>query len=346
MIRYLYLSLFCATIIISSCKNNRVTGQSEDKLPDDSIAAQITKQINEQPENARLFESRAKRFLEIKDHEAALKDINAAIRLDPREVNFQVTLSDIYFSMGRARDCRTTLEQAASSHPGSKEPLLKLAELNMYFGQNDKAENYLKEAEAIDANDHRVYLMRGFMYKHAGDTINAIRNFLKVTEYKPDHFDAYINLGVIYAARKDPLAIEFYRNAHMVDSTRIEPLYNLGMYYQSVGDFNSAILAYTDLFELEPSNKQALYNMGYIHVELQIWSEAITYFNRAINLDPNYLEGYYARAYCFEQMGDVLNATTDYQKCLELQPGYTPALEGLGRIKSGENDLRSLPENQ
>lgn len=339
-ITFLLLSLILTTV---SCKQDKSNKTQEQGIPGDSIAAAISLRIQEDPENASLYFERAQRFLEIDQGQKALDDINTAIGLEPDNISYQLMLSDIYFSMGKARDCKSTLESIYNAHPENKEAILKLAELSFYFRKYDESSTYLDLAEELDKREPRIHFMRGFLNKEKGDTLAAVRNFMKTIEYDPEHFDANIQLGLLYAAKGDPLAINFYQNALKIRPKNIEALYNLGMYYQEQEDFNEAMAIYTEILDIDPTYKFALFNLGYIHVELKIYSEGAMYFNKAINADPLYLEGYYGRAYCFEMLGDVMNAQADYRKCLEIKPGYTPAMEGLNRIAQGLNALPVQP---
>lgn len=314
-----------------ACHNEKAPSASYTPTGDpqlDSLSARIAKS----PEEANLYHERALRYIELKKPTEALADINQAISLEPKKVEHRIVLSDVFFQMGKVTDCKKTLEQIWSEHPDNINIALKLAEVNLYFKDYSSTSENLDNAENIDKRDPRVHFMRGFMLKVKGDTMEAVKSFYKTVEYDTTHFDAFLQLGILYAAKHDPLAIRFYQTAHRLRPGNVEPLYDLGMYYQEQGNFNDAIQAYTDAIAISPRYKFAHFNLGYIHIELKVYSEAARHFTNAISCDPNYVEGYYGRGYALEMMGDVLNAQEDYNQCLRLRPNHQGAIEGLQRI--------------
>jgi tetratricopeptide (TPR) repeat protein len=312
------------------CKNR---GQEIAFTPSgDPLLDTLSLRIISDPENAELYFARGERFIELKQPEQAMLDINKAISLDPDNSRYSLGLSDVYFQQGKISESRRILEELHSKTPEDVDVTLKLAEISLYFKEYPKTASLLDEAEKSDKRDPRIHFMRGFMLKDKGDTIAAVKSFFTTVEYDSAHFDAYIQLGILHAARKDRLAIEFYRKAHEIRPSNVEPLYNLGMFYQQTNDLNAAIMAYTDAIEIEPTFKYAHFALGYLHIELKIYSEAARHFSNAIKADPAYVEGYYGRGYSLEMAGDVMNAKLDYEKCLSLNPNHAGSREGLQRI--------------
>ncbi|HRY98862.1 MAG TPA: tetratricopeptide repeat protein, partial [Bacteroidales bacterium] len=149
----------------------------------------------------------------------------------------------------------------------------------------------------------------------------------------PEHFHAFMQLGLLFAAASDPLAEEYYKRALSLDPRSLEGLYNLGMYYQNQEMFNEAMQAYHDILRLDPGFRMAYYNLGYIHLAyLGVYAESVKYFSQALKVDPSYVEALYNRGYAFELMGDVMNARADYQRALQVQPNYELAVQGLNRL--------------
>jgi tetratricopeptide (TPR) repeat protein len=171
--------------------------------------------------------------------------------------------------------------------------------------------------------------------KEQNDTANAMKNMQLAVQMDPDYYNAYIQMGLIAANQKNPLAVDYYRNALEIQPTSQEALYDLGMYYQETDQYNPAIETYTALLKVNPHHFDAHFNLGMIHAyKLDVVDEGLKYFNMAIEDNPTEPRGYYGRGYCFEKKGDVNAATADYKKALEVDPQYTNAaraLEGISR---------------
>ncbi|MFC2111168.1 tetratricopeptide repeat protein, partial [Bacteroidota bacterium] len=192
---------------------------------------------------------------------------------------------------------------------------------------------YINKAIEIDDDYAKAYFMKAYLYKETQDTANAIKNFQIATEKDQNYFNAYVELGILFAAKRNPLAIDYYNNALNINPRSREAWYNKAMFYQENEMYNEALESYTTLIEIDPNYKYAYYNLGYIHLEyLKITDVARDYFSKAIQCDPNYVEAYFNRGLCFEILGDINNAQKDYQKALQLRTNYQKAIEGLNRL--------------
>jgi tetratricopeptide (TPR) repeat protein len=165
------------------------------------------------------------------------------------------------------------------------------------------------------------------------DTAKAVASFQKAVEQDPEYYHAYIQLGILYATKNSPLAVDYYNNALKKNPNSIEARYGLGMFYQENEEYNKAIIEYDSILRIDPKYKQAHYNLGYIHlVYLKVYNQAVKHFTAAIECDAKYAEAYYNRGYSYELMGDIMNAKTDYTKALELRSNYEKAITGLNRV--------------
>jgi len=235
--------------------------------------------------------------------------------------------------MGKVKECRAALETAVSLDKKSTEPLLKLAELSLYFKDYSKVFDYTQQVQALDDNNAKAFFIRGFALKEKGDTVAAIKNFRQAVDADQKYFDAYIQLGLLHAAKRSKLSADYYKTALTIKPKSIEAYYDLGIYYQENGAYNEAMDAYRAIIAIDSKYKHAYFNMGYIHMfYLRVYSEGAKYFTKAIDTDPNFAEAYYNRAYCRELMGDETNARLDYNKAMAIRPNYKLAMDGLNRL--------------
>ncbi len=306
-----------------------------------------TQQVDATPENlkilnekillndndASLYNQRALVYLQLNNIDSAFRDINKALLLDSVNPIFLTSLSDIYMASGMVQNALAALEKALIYDPKNNDALLKKAELHLYFEQYGNTLELTERAIMNDKLNPKAYFIRGFAFKLKGDTANAIKNIQKCIEQDQNNYNAYIQLGLIFAARHNPLAVEYYNNALNIDAKSIEAHYGLGMYYQDNGLLNEALASYNNILLIDSTNKFAHYNMGYIHlVDLKMYREAIKYFDKAIKFAPDYHEAYYNKGYCYELLGDMQNARINYNKALEIETNYNYAIEGLNRL--------------
>jgi tetratricopeptide (TPR) repeat protein len=142
-----------------------------------------------------------------------------------------------------------------------------------------------------------------------------------------------VELGELYAMRKDPIAADYLKNAIRLRPDSKEALYMLGMFYQEAGKYEYALETYSKLAKVDSTFKDASYNSGYIYlVYLRDFKKAAGYFTTALQRDPGYTGAMFNRGYAYELSGEYSKANRDYKHVLELKPNYQKAIDGLNRI--------------
>ncbi|MDD3877316.1 MAG: tetratricopeptide repeat protein [Bacteroidales bacterium] len=320
-----------------SCNNSGKEKIKENEIIATDPTAENLKILNDKiaqtPDDPALYNGRALIYLNLNNIDSAFRDINHALLLDSNKAEYYITLSDIYFAAGMVQNTLASLEKALIKNPTSNDALLKKAELHIYFEQYLEAIELAEKAISFERVNPKAYFIKGMTCKLNGDTANAIKNLQICVDQDPEYYHAYMQLGILFSSRRNPVAVEYYNNALNINPQSTEALYGLGMYYQENDLLNEALGTYNSLLLIDSTYKYAHYNIGYIHlVYLEMYREAIKYFNKAIQYDPNYVEAYYNRGYCFELLGDLMNARADYQHALSLRANYNLAIEGLNRI--------------
>ena len=337
------LFVFFISSVNTSCDNKKSTNNDTidsvlfKNLPPE--VRDISSKILKDDDNPDLYHERAKLYIQLNDIEAARADMQKVISIDTTKADYFYTLADLYFMMGKAGNSKAALEKCLSIEENHANAILKLAELSYYLKDYKKVIELTNKVIETDRNNELAYFIKGRAAKEAGDTINAIKLFQKSTSINTKYYDAYIQLGIIFAAKKSELALDYYNNALNIMPNNPEALYNLGMYMQETGQYNKAIEAYTSIIQVKPTGKYefylklANYNLGYVHYQyLSVYEKASKFFNEAVLIDPEYVEALYMRGLCLEKLGDVDGARRVYKKALEIKPDYEKPLSGLNRL--------------
>jgi len=193
--------------------------------------------------------------------------------------------------------------------------------------------DYANKVLTIDPNFANAYFIKSVNYLDMKDTAKAVRNLQLTVEKDQKHLKAYLNLGILYSVRKNPIALDYFHNALNIDPYNTDVYYNIGLFYQNVDSLNKAIQTYTELLEIDPNYKYANYNLGYIHYQyLHVNEEALKYFDAAVKTDPKYYQAIYMRGLCYEAMGDIQKAKAQYTRALQIKPDYDLAMKGIKRV--------------
>lgn len=325
--------------IFTSCQSDVVTKQEQEKVDSLSIKLNspelksLNAQLLEDPRNPDLYIKRSTLWIQYKQFDAAAGDAKRAIRIDSTVASYYVALADVYFAENKTRQTKEVLERTVVKFPESTEALMKLSELFFIVKQYKEAIENINKALKINENIAKAYYLKGSIYRESGDTTKAISSLETAVEQDNRFADAYYDLGVIYAARKNPIAFDYYANAMRVDPGYNDALYAKAKLLQDLGKYDEAITAYAALLSKDKNYAQAYYNTGAIYLDVKGDHEkAVENFNKALELNDKWPAAYFARGYSYAKLGNKINATADYKKCLSLDPNFTEATVGLREL--------------
>lgn len=320
---------------LSSCQNGgdpanrQLQGSDTTRLKLEILNQQIEADVT----NADLYNKRAKFYLLDHDFDKALKDVRKAISIDDGKSSSYVTLSDIYLLMGKPEESRDALQKAIGKNPADVDALLKLAKLYLIIKDYKNCYLTVKQLLTIDKGNASAYFTRSIALLEQGDTVRAVDDLKQAVDNNQAYYEAYVELGELYAIKKDPMAGLYFNNALNLRPKSREALYMLGLFYQETGAFDKAIATYQRLAKADTAFRDASYNQGYIYLVYQKdFTKAAQLFSEAIKKDPGYYEAYFNRGYAFELAGDYKKAYEDYQTSLKIKVNYDKAIEGLNRL--------------
>jgi tetratricopeptide (TPR) repeat protein len=293
----------------------------------------INTRLRNNPQDAAAYQERAQYQMGQKKFAEALSDMKRAVLIDSSHAPFYLTLADIYFALNQTRDSKTALETCNRLDPKNTDCMLKLAELYFYVRKYQKSLDYLDEVLKLDQYNSKAYFMKGMNFKETRDTAKAISSMQTAVEQDNSYYNAYIQLGILCAARHDRLAEDYFANALRLQPQSPEALYACGKLYQDEQNYVKAKNYYGQLLAISKDFFDASYNLGVISVKEQNYTEAIKYFSNAIGSAPKNPRGYYGRGYCYQLQKEDSHAAADFKYALTLDPNYEPAQTGLNNLK-------------
>lgn len=331
LISCLLLCLFA--LFFCHCGGDTANRQSEGN---DTLRLKLevlNQQIEDDVSNPELYNKRAKFYLLDHQFDKALKDVHKAISIDNDKSAYYITLSDIYLLMGKSEDSKDALNKAIIKNPKDVDALLKLAKLYLIVKDYKNCYATVKQLLAIDNGNASAYYTRAIGLLEQGDTIYAVDDLKKAVDQNQEYYDAYVQLGELYALKKDQLAELYLKNALNLRPKSKEALYLLGLFYQETGQFEKAIATYQVLAKADTAFREASFNQGYIYlVYLKDFTKAAQFFSESLKKDPGYYEAYFNRGYAYELTGAFEKAREEYQKSLKIKVNYDKAIEGLNRL--------------
>lgn len=322
-------------VFVVSCNSNDKQQKSEESgtVLQVSPLSELNQKISSDNDNDELYIQRADYYLSINKVDSALRDILIAIDIDKENTNHYLTLSDAYLAMANPDKCFEALNRALTLDSQNQEALLKRAQLYLIMRDYENTYSTISELITIDRVNPIAYFVRAMALIEESDSAGAIRNLQVAIDQDQDYYGAQLQLGVLFAAQKNPVAVNYLQNAINLVPRTIDPYYQLGLFFQENGRTESAIQTYNSILDIEPEYFPAMYNLGYIYlVYVQDFPRAMDYFSQVIQLTPEYAEAWYNRGYCYELMNQKDLARNDYKETLKLESNYPNAIEGLNRL--------------
>lgn len=319
-----YFNFSCDSI----SKNKKTVS---DSLPPELKA--IEEKILEDSTNASLYFQKFEYHFKNKQISDALNAIQHSVALDQKNPKYRIHLSDLYFMMNKTKASKNELEKAINIDPNNNEALLKLGELYFLVKKYDSAVYYVNQSLNLDKENPKAYFQKGMILKESGDSASAALAFQTGIEKNPNYYESFVQLGYLYSPRRNPLAIEYFKNAIKLNPKSSEAWYGLGYFQQNTNNFDAALKIYDTLLSFDKSNFFAWYNKGYIYlINKNDKEKALASFDQSAIINPNYADALYMRGLCYEQLGDKKAAAADYNAAIIALPTHDKAKDGLKRI--------------
>ncbi|KJU85531.1 protein containing Heat shock protein DnaJ [Candidatus Magnetobacterium bavaricum] len=156
-------------------------------------------------------------------------------------------------------------------------------------GQGQSSSGGYNDESRVDM-DALAYVNRGKGHYSKGNFDEAINDFTRAVERKPDYVEAYHFRGCAWRdKRRYDKAINDFTRAIELSSNYVDAYFNRGNLWRNKGDIDRAIADWT----------------------------------RAIEIDSGYIMAYMVRSLAWERKGDEDRAMADWKKAAQL--GHEPA---------------------
>jgi tetratricopeptide (TPR) repeat protein len=339
---YIPFSLAILIIACSDAKQPTTATENPSAIAVDSTLTRLNAKIEKDPYNYKNYLERATYYGSIQNYVDAMKDIDRALVADSTQSEIYLLKGDMHFKMSNEKEAYNDYAYCLQLNSKNTDCLLKKAAIDILLKNYALAIEHINTALKENETLPYAYYLKGRYYKETGDTTLASSSYQTAIEVDPTYYDAYIEVALLYHARKHELAKEYYRSAIDLKPRLIEPWYNLGMFYQETGyknknNYKEAFICYDSIISIDKNFAAAHFNKGFIHLEyLQQYDSAIVHFTKSIEAFPKYYQAYYNRGLAYESLEKRKQAESDYRTALNIQPDYSEAALSLDRILKGK----------
>ena len=272
-----------------------------------------------------------------------------------------VDTGNAFHKQGKISDSERFYDKALEIEPDYPSAYSMKALCYMNYGKKDESLSYINHNIRQDQGRYEYYYTKGVINAYFNDFNNALQDFQKCINLKPDYVDAYDFSGDCYfRLGNQKEALEYYDKALSLKSDNLKTLISRGTLYmqlkkpdKALGDFNivtemdkdnyqswlkrgrvyldiknydSAIKDYTISIQLKKKNSIALTERGmcyYFKHEYELSKRDLT---EAVKYDKNIPAAYFFLGHCKDELELDKGAINDWEKAIKLNPDYEKEL--------------------
>jgi tetratricopeptide (TPR) repeat protein len=147
----------------------------------------------------------------------------------------------------------------------------------------------------------------------------AILEFQKILEKRPELYQININIGNAYMKKGDyETATTYFQKVLEKDSTNVEALISLGNCYIEMKEHEKAIDIFKQINKEDISDPIVLYNIGTIFYNNGEIDKAIEYYEQSLIVKSDFVDSYYQLGLAYLSKGNNEKALENFQKYLEI----------------------------
>ncbi len=175
----------------------------------------------------------------------------------------------------------------------------------------------------------------------AGFNEEAKKNLLYLVRTFPDNAELLYNLGIAYEKLKQ---YEKAENAY-IRAIELSPetdfFYNLGITFMEEEKYDMAIPVFEKVIEVEPDDSNTMFNLGLCYFKTKTPDMALEYFQKTVELNDSDIYAHFYMGNLFKEEGLLDLAIEKFNKVLTLSPDYSWAYFNLGSIAYETGDTEN-----
>jgi tetratricopeptide (TPR) repeat protein len=299
----------------------------------------LNKAQSRAPNDPNVMRAVAAFYRDTGNYDESIAALQKVVRRNPEALS---DLGYTYGLAGKKRESAEAYSQAANKFPKQAGTQLSAAQALVNVGQFGPAENFLKRAEASDANNYRLHAIRGQMYSVQARNEDAIREYQAALQNLPPS----VQEGPLYPVSLHLSLSEIYRRAQQAQEaanelgaaraalnqvpgtdkqTRPEYLRLRALIENGFNDTGSAERDLKEAMTLAPNNINIELNYANLLWKMNREPEALERYKHALQNDPGNHAALTALGYLSRDLHDPASAEKYFLRIVELYPGdYVP----------------------
>jgi len=335
MIRLLIqLTLISVAVLMLGACNSGSAKKEATVTSEKTDLDKISDRLEIEGADAGLYFKRAQAYYDAESYDAAIADLEMAVKLDTTKPEYYHLLSDANMDYYRSKEALVIMHRAAKKFPERIPTLLKLSETQLIVQLYEASLETVAKIFSINPDHPEGHFMKGMNFRAMGKIDNAINAFQTATELDPEMIDAWLITGDLLFEKGLPIAIDYYDAALRLEPDNISALHSKAFYMQNNGKDREAIEIYKKISILDKHYLDAYLNAGILYVTLDSLDKGLEQFNIMSSIKPENHLSYYYRGLIYEAQGKPEAARIEFQNTLNLKSDFTKAKQALDNLSA------------
>lgn len=273
----------------------------------------------------------------------ALEEVKEVIAMDPDSIEAQLLLGGIYSSLREYRRAEESYRHVLKLNPEEAEASLSLGSV---LAEQKKYTESLRIFQKVGKSHDESYSALAYYYMgrvnfQMGKKKQAIGNFKKSLEIKPDFSDAALALAKIqYSLGYKQEATKGLAYFQKIFGPEVEVAKVLSRFYEESKEYDKAYKQYEIIVKGDPEQLNILAKMALISLEQRKYSRAIKELEKILTISPDSDKIRFFLAVTYEEVGKEQKAAQEFQKIPKNSSFYNEATARLVQFYIAKGDLQ------
>ncbi len=247
-----------------------------------------------------------------------------------------LNMADSLYAIGNYTDAVNTYAKV-----GTKQSDLQIARAYHHIGSYDKAAIQYEAIIQKDTSQQIAKFELGKLYIKVKEIAKAFDVFSQLTKQysNPEYF--YYQGIVLQDLGKIDRSIEAFKHGVAIDSTHLRSIFELGKYYLSIREYNSALKFINRGLLIYPKDVGLINLKALAFYNNDQYKEAKPLFEALLEMGEKKDFIYEKLAYCYYKLWEFELSKRAYNKLLDFDNAISKAYYGLGEVYWRERKLDS-----
>ncbi len=258
------------------------------------------------------LESGNRYFDQEKYREAAIQYLNA-IQVDPRFVDAHYQLAQAYLRLGVWSGAASELLRTVDIQPEHWKAQIDIGNLMLASRQFQQAQEKADLVLSKDPGNIDAHILKANSLAALENLPASLKEMQKAIELAPDRPRSYLNLAILQAGARDPVAAEAsFKKGVQLDPKSLHAALALGNFYQQQSRFDEAEKEFRRAISVEPAKPVARVALARLFVGRQQRAQAEQVLREAKAALPNDPEAYRLLGDFFFTLGEIDKAAAEF----------------------------------